>query len=146
MREKLEQQEQSDRDYRRPLIRVPLPWGNTPLEIRGHDIVSIALCFYVGATLYLFHEADAERAVEHKMLIQAQNENTFIIHLSPEERAALKLPIPDSLRKRVGQEEYYNFLQERYKKELERDILSGKFPQQKQFTPAEMKAAEKGNP
>lgn len=138
---------EKDRNDRRPVVEIPTPWG--PFKLRGHDLVSITMFVFVCSVLYIFYNIWQEGAEMHKAILTQGFEHTFIIHLSPEERAALKLPMPDSLRKKVGQEEYYEFLQERYKKELERDVLSGRVPNGgiKQFTPKELQAGQsKGNP
>lgn len=129
-------------ESRKALIEFPVPWGLTPVRIRGHDLIAIVVSFYICATLFLFYrgfvyaqEQDLAREKEHQAIITSNQEMSFLIHLGAEERAALKLPMPESLRKRVGPDEYYNFLQERYKRNLEMEKEAAIYEKNQKWAP-----------
>ena len=85
-------------------IKIPVPWSQKPIEIRGLGTI-VALTFLCSAGgLYLIYESKGE----HEKLTQvahsiesAVSEQTYVLSLPQEEREQLKITMPASLRTKI---------------------------------------------
>lgn len=85
------------------------------IEIRGHDVLMVLIAVVLsGLTFMAFEQREGRQAavanitVEHKAIVDGlkrQEEATvdliYVMTLTPEQRVALKLDMPQSLRKKL---------------------------------------------
>jgi len=105
--------EQAERatNGRRSGLVIRLPWG-VVLEVRGLSIIMAAVLVVVGLTLIgvFLHDRDSQTILlrllsEQVATKEAQIEFTYVITLPQEKREALKLQMPDTLRKKLAQQQ-----------------------------------------
>lgn len=87
---------------RRKEISIKMPFGQ--LNIRGYDlavVATIVLCCLFGGMFYLSAKEHAVLAKNQEETLKALIDISYILYLDPEERRALKLQMPESLRRRI---------------------------------------------
>lgn len=87
---------------------VRLPWKLGSVEVRGVGVLlALVLVLSVGLAVGgVLHDRDQRRAIDEMReqmhrLVEAQQEIAYLLTLTPEQREALRLQMPDSLRRRL---------------------------------------------
>lgn len=85
-------------------IKIPVPWSQKPIEIRGLGTI-VALTFVCSAVgLYLIYEGKREHENIVKVVATVETavtEQTYVLSLTQEERERLKITMPPSLRSKI---------------------------------------------
>lgn len=89
-------------DQRKTGLKIPTPWG--PLEVRGLGTILTLALLAVCFTAYLVWEGKQEHAKIVQEVIkvtEAMQEQTYVLTLGTQEREALNLSMPWSLRNKI---------------------------------------------
>jgi hypothetical protein len=93
--------EEAEHEERRRIVRIPVPWSRNPIEFRGYDLVlvlSAASLPFIAYFLYVIY-TDGEHA--HLKIMEALNEQTYVLSLPQEKREALNISMPESLKTKI---------------------------------------------
>lgn len=87
--------------------------GGFKIRARGYDILTLFVVIGIALLGYLFYEHKADAKTAQTEIVKAldkvgdsQVELSYLISLTPEERAKLRLEMPESLRRRCDNEDF----------------------------------------
>lgn len=88
---------------------IGIGFGSWKVYMKGIELITFMFITYIFGTLYIFWEFKKETSEAHRLMVEGQNEQTFLFSLTPEQRANLGIQMPESLARRLVNQQKYDF-------------------------------------
>ena len=84
-----------------PKNEVGIGFGSFKFWVKEINFVTFLFMIYIFVSTYMFLDFKREAAYAHKIIQEGQAEQTFLMTLTPEQRAALGIEMPESLKRKI---------------------------------------------